>query len=442
MKEKKEQLTTAGYKGTRDFYPDQMRIRNYMFNVMRSVVESYGYEEYDGPMIESLDLYRAKTGDEIVGKQIYDFIDKGGREVAIRPEMTPTLARMVAGKLRELPRPIRWFSFPNLWRYEQPGHGRLREHWQLNVDIFGVDSNSAELEILKLACDILTAFGANKSMFQVKISHRKILDGFFQGMNLDPSKAQEVSKILDKKNKITHDEYLAEIKKTIPNLPDADKSIDAFLNSSLVTLEQIPGISSELIDEIKGFFAKIDKIGLGDIVQFDPSIIRGFDYYTGYIFEIYDSSPKNKRSLYGGGRYDNLIGLFTNDAVSGTGFGLGDVTLQNFLETHDLLPSLGREDIICIPILSEEITAEIFLMADEIRKSGLKCEMFLNPDQKFGKQISLAEKKGFKHILICGPDELTKGIISLKNLELRTQIEIPRSELVIRLLQEFNGKKI
>jgi histidyl-tRNA synthetase len=439
LKEKFEKLTTAGYKGTRDFYPEDMRIRRYMFDVMRSVVESYGYEEYDGPMVESLDLYRAKTGEEIVGKQIYDFIDKGGREVAIRPEMTPTLARMVAGRIRELPRPIRWFSFPNLWRYEQPGHGRLREHWQLNVDIFGVDGFQAEIEIFKLACDILFAFGADKSMFNVKVSHRKILDGFFAGMNLDPAKAQEVSKILDKKNKITREEYLNEIQKTIPDLKDADKLIDDFLSADLDTLSQIPGIPAELISELKSFFQQIDEIGLGGLIQLDTSVIRGFDYYTGYIFEIFDTSPKNKRSLYGGGRYDNLIGLFTNEVVSGTGFGLGDVTLQNFLLTHNLLPKLGREDIICLPLLGDDLVADVFKIADELRKAGIKTETFLNPGQKLGKQISLAEKKGFNRLLIYGNDEKEKGILSFKNLSARTQLEIPRSELISTILKELSG---
>lgn len=438
MKERIEKLPTIGYKGTRDFYPEDMRLRNYIFSVMKRVAESYGYEEYDAPMIESLDLYRAKTGEEIVGKQLYNFIDKGGREVAIRPEMTPSLARMVAARARELPRPIRWFSIPNLWRYEQPGRGRLREHWQFNVDIFGIDGFEAELEILKLATDILFAFGADKSMFSCKISHRKILDGFFTiGLGLDPSKGQEVSKILDKKNKITREEYIQEVRKSIPNDPDAVSKIDKFLNSTIETIGSIPGIPEDAYLELKQLMSNLEKLGLDGVVEFDSSIVRGFDYYTGFVYEIFDTSPENKRSLYGGGRYDNLTGLFSNESISGTGFGLGDVTFKNFLEVHNLIPKLGREDVLCIPLLNESLLGDVFRIASDIRSQGIRCETFLNPGQKLGKQISLAEKKGFKYILIVGEDELSKGIFSLKNLQDRTQIDIPKDELLIQLKKEI-----
>lgn len=431
MKEKQSKLSTAGYKGTRDFYPEDMRVRNYLFSVMRGVVESYGYEEYDGPMIESLDLYRAKTGEEIVGKQIYDFIDKGGREVAIRPEMTPTLARMVAGKSRELVRPIRWFSFPNLWRYEQPGHGRLREHWQLNVDIFGVDDYRAEMEIIQLACEILRAFGADASMFRVKISHRKLLDQFFlNALGLNPEKAQAVSKILDKKNKISVQEYHQEVQNLIPEKQDAVETLDLFLGSSLETLGSIPGIDPELVSELATFFRNLKHLGLGDYIEFDPSIVRGFDYYTGYVYEIFDTSPENRRSLYGGGRYDNLTGLFSNDSISGTGFGLGDVTLRNFLETHNLLPNISRTDIVYIPLMEESLTVPVFQLAKDLRDQGIKTEINLNFNQKFGKQLSLAEKKGYKLVLICGTTEMESGEYGLKNLETREQVQVNRAELV------------
>lgn len=434
LKERNEKLPTAGYKGTRDFYPEDMRVRNYLFSVMRKVVESYGYEEYDGPMLESMDLYRAKTGEEIVGKQLYNFIDKGGREVAMRPEMTPTLARMVAARQRELPRPIRWFSFPNLWRYEQPGHGRLREHWQLNVDIFGVEGFEAEVEILKLACDILFAFGADKSMFHVQVSHRKILDGFFRnGLDLPMEKAQEVSKILDKKNKITREEYIREVEKILPGKPQAVEKIDQFLASDIHSISNVEGVPQETIQELQNLLNHLELLGLDGVVKFDPSVVRGFDYYTGFVYEIFDSSPQNKRSLYGGGRYDNLTGLFSNESVSGTGFGLGDVTLRNFLDVHGLLPELGRDSVICIPLLADSLLGDVFDLASKIRRAGFQCETFLNPKQKFGKQLSLAEKKGFAHVLIFGEDEKSKGIVSLKNLKTRTQADIPLGSLLNEL---------
>ncbi|TGL60291.1 histidine--tRNA ligase [Leptospira ognonensis] len=421
MKEKK--LTTENYKGTRDFFPADMKIRNYLFSVMKKVVRSYGYEEYDGPMIESLDLYRAKTGEEIVGKQIYNFIDKGGREVAIRPEMTPTVARMVASKLRDLPRPIRWFSIPNLWRYEQPGHGRLREHWQLNVDLFGVTHHYAELEILSLACDILFAFGASRDSFRVKVSHRALLDEFFkEGLALRSDQSHEVSKILDKKNKITNEEYISLVNKTIPENPGAVEKINQFLISKISDLSNIPGLKQETISTLTDLFKDLESIGLGDMVDFDPSVVRGFDYYTGFIFEIFDTSPANKRSLYGGGRYDNLIGLFSNDELSGTGFGLGDVTLLNFLQTHNLLPSLSNENTVFIPLLDSAHFLLCQSMATKLRNAGIAVDLSLT-SQKMGKQLSYAEKKGYRWILLQGEEEIAKKTVSLKDMLNRTQEE-------------------
>lgn len=435
---KEQKLTTENYKGTRDFYPEDMRLRNYLFSVMKDVVRSYGYEEYDGPMVESLDLYRAKTGEEIVGKQIYNFIDKGDREVAIRPEMTPTVARMVAKKLRDLPRPIRWFSIPNLWRYEQPGLGRLREHWQLNVDMFGVTSQRAELEILSLACDILFAFGAPRNSFKVTISHRSLLDEFLlDGLKISPNQAHEVSKILDKKNKITEDEYVTLVSKTIPNDPTAVSKINLFLGATTDTLNQIPGIKEETLNTIRALFEDLKTIGLQDIVYFDPSVVRGFDYYTGFIFEIFDRSPQNKRSLYGGGRYDNLIGLFSNEELSGIGFGLGDVTLQNFLIAHDLLPKFSSDSTVYIPLLDWSSFSENHNFAKELRKEKIATEVSL-VSQKMGKQLSYAEKKGYRWILLRGEDEIKAGTVTLKDMATRNQWTSSFSEALQKIKEELS----
>jgi len=437
-RQKEGKLSTSGYKGTRDFYPEDMRLRNYIFHVMRKVVESYGYEEYDGPLIEALDLYRAKTGEEIVNRQLYNFIDKGGRQVAIRPEMTPTLARMVAARQRELPRPIRWFSFPNLWRYEQPGRGRLREHWQLNVDIFGVDGWEAELEILQIACDILFAFGADSSMFQVLISHRKILDSFFREvLGIPPDKAQVISRILDKKNKISREEYESEICKVLPEHLDAIQKIDSYLSASLDQLQGWKGISVDAILNLKELLKSLEALGLGRVVRFDPSIVRGFDYYTGFVYEIFDTSPENNRSLYGGGRYDNLTGLFSNESLSGTGFGLGDVTLVNFLTVHNLLPQLGRENVVCIPLLDPQFLLPILQIAQTLRKAGICTEILYNPSHKLGKQIQIAERKGIRFVLLLGERELESGMYSWKDLKTRTQVSLSKNSWLEEIQKAF-----
>lgn len=434
---KVQKLTTENYKGTRDFFPEDMRVRNYLFSVMKDVVRSYGYEEYDGPMVESLDLYRAKTGEEIVGKQIYNFIDKGGREVAIRPEMTPTVARMVAKKLRELPRPIRWFSIPNLWRYEQPGHGRLREHWQLNVDMFGVSGFRAELEILSLACDILFAFGAPRNSFKVTVSHRALLDEFLlDGLKVNPDQAHEVSKILDKKNKITEEEYRKMVEAAIPGNVFAVSQINSFLSADLKSLKDISGIKQETLNQINELFEAIQALGLSDVVFLDTSVVRGFDYYTGFIFEIFDTSPLNKRSLYGGGRYDNLIGLFSNEELSGIGFGLGDVTLLNFLNTHNLIPKFENEDVVFIPLLEENNFLENQNIAAKLRSLGFKVEISLN-SQKMAKQLSYAEKKGYRWIVLRGEDEIKNNQVTLKDMVERTQFTVSKDEIFEKIQSEI-----
>lgn len=428
-----ERLSTANYKGTRDFYPEDMKIRNWMFSTMKSVVQSFGYLEYDGPILEYFELYKAKSGEEIE-KQLYNFYDKGNRHVAIRPEMTPTLARMVAARLRELPRPIRWFSIPNLWRYEAPGHGRLREHWQLNVDLFGINNWTAELEIIQIACEILFAFGASPEDFRVTFSSRKILNQFLKNsLKLNEKNEHDVAKLLDKKNKISKDEFETQI---IPLLPNKHKDLDLlykFLSSGVNNITEIHGISEEVLEEVNTFYEAIQKLGLHKTVFFDPSIIRGFDYYTGFIFEIFDTNPINKRSLYGGGRYDNLVGLFSNEQISGIGFGLGDVTLLNFLQTHNLVPSFGAQAGIFLGFLGESVYFEALSIASQIRKAGIVCETNLDSNLKFGKLIQQAERKKYRYMLILGENEVQKKQVILKDLSSGNQIELNQAELIQHL---------
>lgn len=423
-------LSTANYKGTRDFYPEDMKIRNWMFSVMKSVVQRFGYQEYDGPLLEYFELYKAKSGEEIE-RQLYSFYDKGDRHVAIRPEMTPTLARMVAARIRELPRPIRWFSIPNLWRYEAPGHGRLREHWQLNVDLFGTTHWSAELEIIQIACEILFAFGASPLDFRVTFSSRKILNQFLKNsLSLNEKSEHDVAKLLDKKNKISKEEFESQV---VPLLPNKEKDLDLlykFLNSDVNNITDIQGITQDVLEEIQIFHEGIKKLGLEKTVFFDPSIIRGFDYYTGFIFEIFDTNPINKRSLYGGGRYDNLVGLFSSEQISGIGFGLGDVTLLNFLQTHNLVPSFGAQKGVFLGFLGESSYFSAIQLASEIRKSGILCETNLEPNLKFGKLIQQAEKKNYRYMLILGENELESNQVLLKDLSNGNQEFISRSQIL------------
>ncbi|MBM9499231.1 histidine--tRNA ligase [Leptospira sp. 201903071] len=437
MENQKNFLTTAPYKGTRDFYPEEMRLRNWMFSVMRETVLSFGYQEYDGPILESFDLYKAKSGEEIVERQLYDFVDKGERRVAIRPEMTPTLARMVAGNLRNLPRPVRWFSIPNLWRYEQPGKGRLREHWQLNVDLFGVDTYRAELEILLIADSILKKFGAPDGSYQIRVSHRKLLDSFLKiTLKLNADQIHGVSKLLDKKSKITAEAFEIEIKPLLNNIQEQLPLIETYLSSTLENVSEIPGIDSESVSFIRNLFRELEELGVGKQLTFDPSIIRGFDYYTGCIFEVFDTNPENRRSLYGGGRYDNLIGLFSKEQLSGIGFGLGDVTLKNFLEGHNLIPDLGRQTTVFLPIMDESLFLETSKLSKELRENGILTETMLD-SAKIGKQIQVAEKKGYRYVLFLGESEIQSESVQLKDLVSGEQKSLPRKGLSEILKKDF-----
>jgi histidyl-tRNA synthetase len=415
-------LSTQPYKGTRDFFPEDMRFREAMFSVMHRVVRQYGFDQIDAPLIEPIDLYLAKTSEEIVNQQIYSFTDRGDRKVAIRPEMTPTVARMVAARLRETPKPIRWYSIPNLWRYEQPGKGRLREHWQLNCDIFGASSEKlADLEILLLAVDLLRGYGADASHFSLHLSHRAILNGVLGGeLKLPQEKWPAVARIMDKKAKVTAEAYSAMLEaEGITALQRVE--LDFFLIEKLDYLKKkyhLEGASYvlEIMDELKS-------LGLGEYVEYDPSVVRGFDYYTGLVFEVFDKHPENRRSLFGGGRYNNLVGAFGKETLNAVGFGMGDVTLEDFLRTHKLLSDQPRKVDLYIALIDEKLGGHALSLARKLRTRGLSVEVSLGAG-KLGKQFQEAEKKQIARVIILGEDEATSGVYTVKTLSTGEQAKL------------------
>ncbi len=314
MSEKVNKLSTEPYKGVRDFYPEDMAVQNYIFSTWRKTVEKAGYAEYSSSILEYAELYRRKGSDEIVNDQMYLFRDKGDREVALRPEMTPSLARMVAAKRRELQRefPLRWFTIANCFRYERPQRGRRREHWQLNCDLMGIAGTEADVEIIKLAYDLMKAFGAKEQDFQIKINNRAHSEKEISGLLKDPLTLPEAMRLIDKKNKITDEEFTAEWTK--------------FSNKEFVL-----SASNGPTDVLEA----LTSAGITNVI-YEPTLVRGFDYYTGMVFEVFDTHEENRRSLFGGGRYDNLMELFDAEPVPTVGFGMGDVTLRDFLVTHAL----------------------------------------------------------------------------------------------------------
>lgn len=408
-------LSTQPYKGARDFYPEDKRLQKYMFGKLRGVAESFGYEEYDAPILEPLDIYLAKSGEEIVNEQTYVFEDRGGRKVVIRPEMTPTVSRMVAAKRQELAYPLRWYSIPNLWRYERPQRGRLREHWQLNVDIFGVAGTQAEYEIITLVDAMFKSFGATHDMYEIRLNSRKLVDYALKDyLGLTDKESHDASKLIDRMNKMERSDFIAKLDAALAPGKHESGTVEKLL--ALLDGKSIKDLPEELtahesVTELKQMLEQLSAASIKNAV-FDIALMRGFDYYTDIVFEVFDKHPDNNRAMLGGGRYDGLVGLFGVQPVPTVGFGWGDVTLANFLELHDLLPKLPSETDL-YAVLVGDVAAQPVIR--RLRAVGLNVAVDIS-GRKIGDQFKTASKKGIEHAIIIGEDELQKQEFKLKNL--------------------------
>jgi histidyl-tRNA synthetase len=426
-------LSQQPYKGARDFYPPDKRLQKYMFGVWRRVCETFGYEEYDAPILEPLDIYLAKTGDEIVNEQTYSFEDRGGRKVVIRPEMTPTVSRMVAAKRQELAYPLRWYSIPNLWRYERPQRGRLREHWQLNVDIFGVANNSAEAEIITLVDEIFKAFGARRDMYEIRLSSRKFIDyALTDYLKLTRAEAHAVSKLIDRLHKTEKSKFIEQLDGALSDASRKAGVAEKLL--SLLSTQEIIDLPEQLqkhasAEELSLLLNQLQASGIAN-ARFDITLMRGFDYYTDIVFEVFDMHPDNNRSMLGGGRYDGLVGLFGVEPVPTVGFGWGDVTLGNFLELHHLLPQDKPETDLYVVLIGEVSATEVIA---DLRAAGLNVAVDISR-RKIGDQLKTADKKGIDYALIVGDTELKAGKFNLKNLRTGKEktLDLPAITQVIK----------
>ena len=424
-----EKLSVQPYKGTRDFYPRDMKLRSWFFGKIRKTLEAACFDEYDGPMLESLDLYAAKSGEELAKEQTYNFTDRGGRNLAIRPEMTPTVARMVAGKMGELNYPLKWFFISNMYRYERPQRGRLREFWQLNVDIFGCDTFEADLDVLQSAISVLRAYGADETMFRVHINNRRFFNDVIAAIcNTDAEGAKKVSKVVDRKNKITREAYENAMEELGLSEEQVER-IDALYGMSVKEATALCP-ESDGAKELVALFDALEKTGLDKYCTFDFGIIRGLDYHTGTVFEVFDLAPENNRAMFGGGRYDNLVGLFVKNAkVSGVGYGMGDVTLENFLVTHNLVPDLDNEGTKVLITRFDDVPYEHYVaLKDRLLEGGVKAALYLGA-KKFGKQIDYAVKDHYSHVVIMGGSELADGVVKVKNLNTREESTVKIDEL-------------
>jgi histidyl-tRNA synthetase len=408
-------LSPQPYKGTRDYYPEDKRIQNYIFAVWRRISERYGYEEYGAPVLEPLDIYAAKSGQELANEQTYTFTDRGGRTVAIRPEMTPSVSRMVAARRQELPYPARLYSIANFMRYERPQRGREREFWQLNVDIFGVDDVAAEAEIITMADAILKELGGHDKDYVIRVNNRKLINFMMaQYLGLDTVQAQLMVKLLDRKDKISDDAFYDQVREILADgVAEGLPKVTALLSATSMAELPVEIRSSSVVLEVQELFTLLERAGVKSAI-FDITLMRGLDYYTGTVFEVFDTHPENNRSLFGGGRYDGLVGLFGAEPISAVGMAPGGTMIENFLQVHDLVPKLGSNTDVYVVVLGD-VARNAAKLARDLRNEGVNTELDIITDRKLDKQIKTAIKKNIPYILFIGADEVKNEIYTLKD---------------------------
>lgn len=407
-------------KGTREFYPEQMSLRNFIYEKVRAASQAFGYQEWDAPFIEPIDLYAAKSGEELVKKQSFTFTDRGGDFVTLRPELTPSLARMIAAKQNELTYPLRWWSFGPFWRYEQPQKGRSREFFQWNIDMLGVDSPEADAELIAVAATFLRAVGLNPELAAIYVNNRRLMDSEFDALDIAPEKRMDVSNLVDRRSKMESakwDTYAFEL---------------GLNESQLNGLKNILGNFDlwKKSDELVRLFDALEALGVKEYIKFDPNIMRGLLYYTGTVFEAFDTSGSLKRAILGGGRYDNLLADVGGNPLSGVGFAMGDVVIGIILQEKGLLPEFAPSPAsVLVTIFDESLLRESYSLAAELRSAGLNILCYPEP-AKLQKQFKFADKMKIKIAVTVGPDEAANGQAAVKNLINGEQVTVKRDALV------------
>jgi histidyl-tRNA synthetase len=417
-----------GVKGTRDFYPEQMMLRNWLYGNMRTASQQFGYQEYDGPFIETLDLYAAKSGEELVKEQSFVFNDRGGDQITLRPELTPSLARMVAGRQAQLPRPIRWWSFGPFWRYERPQKGRSREFFQWNVDLLGVDSPAADAELAAVAATFFRLIGLTPGEIKLQFNNRRLMDASIAGLELSDKK-NEVFRLIDRRDKLSPADW------------------DQYAAGLGVSARQLQGLRALLgnrelwrqSDECVRFVEAAEALGIGDFLEYDPAVIRGLDYYTGTVIEARDRESQF-RAILGGGRYDNLVGDVGGDRVPGVGFAMGDVVIGLVAEKYGKVPALkpSPSDVL-VTTFDKGSLLEALRLAAELRAAGLRAEWYPEP-ARLDRQLKYGDASGIRFAVIQGPDEAAQGVVTVKDLRTRTQTSYPRAEAVERVMERMKDE--
>ncbi len=417
--------TVQSVKGTRDYYPEEMAVRNFLYSTARKVSESFGYQEWDAPFLETIDLYAAKSGEELVKEQAFVFPDRGGDLITLRPELTPSLARLVAQRQKQLVYPLRWWSWGPFWRYERPQKGRTREFFQWNIDLIGVDTPEADAEMVSIAASFLRAAGLAPNQVNILVNNRKLIDGELSALDIPKEQRKEVFRLIDRRDKLGAKEW------------------DTYATDMGLSTAQLDGIKRFLADnelwrksdDMQALFKMVDALGLTPYVRYAPHIIRGLDYYTGTVFEAWDCDGEF-RAILGGGRYDNLVSDVGGDPLPAVGFAMGDLVISLVLKKFATLPAdLGASPArVLITVFDANSMAASFQLAAQLRQVGIKAAIY--PEAaKLAKQFKYGDRMGMRVALVSGPDEQAQGTVALKNLRTGEQQVVPQAEMVAAVRQ-------
>jgi histidyl-tRNA synthetase len=414
----------------REFYPEQLALRNYVYNQVRRASEMFGYQEWEAPYVEAIDLYAAKSGEELVEKQSFVFTDRGGDQITLRPELTPSLARMIARKQNELAFPLRWWQFGPFWRYEQPQKGRSREFFQWNIDLLGADSPEADAELIAIGAEFLRSVGLRPAQAKILVSDRRLIGAEIAALGVPPEKRAGVAGLIDRRPKMQPEAW------------------DLYALETGLSQEQLARLKKVLDDpdlwqksaELKRVFAALDALGVADYVKFDANIIRGLLYYTGTVFEAYDVTGSVRRSIFGGGRYDNLLADVGGEPLPAVGFAMGDVVIGIILRENGLLPPFSSSPApVLVTVFDDALWLDAYALAARLRAEGLFVIVYPEP-AKLPKQFKYADRLGLRVAVVVGPDEAAAGQVTLKDLRKGEQRRVARGEAG-RQIREILGQE-
>jgi histidyl-tRNA synthetase len=417
-------------KGTRDFYPELMAMRNFVYHAVQRISENYGYQEYEAPFLESINLYAAKSGEELVNQQSFVFPDRGGDLITLRPEMTPSLARMVAQRQNQLSYPLRWWSFGPFWRYEKPQKGRAREFFQWNIDLIGIDTAEADAELIALAANFFQYIGLSANDVVILVNDRSLMNSELMALGVSQDKLTDCLNLIDRRGKMEPSAW------------------DAYAQEIGLNQAQLDGLKNVLADhdlwkkseKLSQIFTLLEAVGVKDYIRYDPNIIRGLLYYTSIVFEAYDRPGEVRRSILGGGRYDNLLNAVGGDPLPAVGFAMGDMVISLLLEKYHLFPETLSDSPanVMVTVFDSQLQMASQKLAAELRQAGIKANCY--PEvAKLPKQFKYADRIGVRFAAVIGPDEEAQGQVTIKDLKQGSQQTIARSEAaktILALLDE------